>query len=78
MHELRHWPSTAGMSSQSHCGDEEDGRHRIVFMTPLHMYYTLALCLLSTLFVIEPLQDSLVFSTKSPVTNSNWSVDIII
>ena len=26
MHELRHWPSIAGMSPQSHCGDEEDGR----------------------------------------------------
>ena len=23
---LRHWPSIAGMSPQSHCGDEEDGR----------------------------------------------------
>ena len=23
---LRHWPSTAGMSPQSHCGDEEVGR----------------------------------------------------
>ena len=22
----RHWPSIAGMSPQSHCGDEEDGR----------------------------------------------------
>ena len=21
-----HWPSIAGMSPQSHCGDEEDGR----------------------------------------------------
>ena len=26
MRELRHWPSIAGMSSQSHCGDEDDGR----------------------------------------------------
>ena len=26
MRELRHWPSIAGMSPQSHCGDEEDGR----------------------------------------------------
>ena len=26
MRELCHWPSIAGMSSQSHCGDEEDGR----------------------------------------------------
>ena len=25
MRELRHWPSIAGMSPQSHCGDEEDG-----------------------------------------------------
>ena len=25
MHELRHWPSIADMSPQSHCGDE-DGR----------------------------------------------------
>ena len=25
MRELRHWPSTAGISPQSHCGDEEDG-----------------------------------------------------
>ena len=25
MHELRHWPSIAGMLPQSHCGDEEDG-----------------------------------------------------
>ena len=25
MHELHHWPSIAGMSPQSHCGDEEDG-----------------------------------------------------
>ena len=24
MRELRHWPSIAGMSPQSHCGDEED------------------------------------------------------
>ena len=23
---IRHWPSIAGMSPQSHCGDEEDGR----------------------------------------------------
>ena len=23
---FRHWPSIAGMSPQSHCGDEEDGR----------------------------------------------------
>ena len=26
MRELRHWPSIAGMSPQSHCGAEEDGR----------------------------------------------------
>ena len=26
MRELRHWPSIAGMSPKSHCGDEEDGR----------------------------------------------------
>ena len=26
MRELRHWPSIAGMSPQSHCGDEEDVR----------------------------------------------------
>ena len=26
MRELRHWPSIAGMSPQSHCCDEEDGR----------------------------------------------------
>ena len=26
MHELRHCLSIAGMSPQSHCGDEEDGR----------------------------------------------------
>ena len=26
MCELCHWPSIAGMSPQSHCGDEEDGR----------------------------------------------------
>ena len=25
MRELRHWPSIAGMSPQSHCVDEEDG-----------------------------------------------------
>ena len=25
MRELRHWPSIAGMSPQSNCGDEEDG-----------------------------------------------------
>ena len=25
MPELRHWPSIAGILSQSHCGDEEDG-----------------------------------------------------
>ena len=25
LRELRHWPSIAGMSSQSHCGGEEDG-----------------------------------------------------
>ena len=24
--ELRHWPSRAGVSPQSHCGDEVDGR----------------------------------------------------
>ena len=26
MHELRHWPSIAGISPQSHYGDAEDGR----------------------------------------------------
>ena len=26
MRELGHWPSIAGMSPQSHSGDEEDGR----------------------------------------------------
>ena len=26
IYKLRHWPSIAGMSPQSHCGDEEDGR----------------------------------------------------
>ena len=26
MRELCHWPSIAGMSPKSHCGDEEDGR----------------------------------------------------
>ena len=26
MRELSHWPSIAGMSLQSHCGNEEDGR----------------------------------------------------
>ena len=26
IHELRHWPSIAGMSPQGHCGEEEDGR----------------------------------------------------
>ena len=26
MRELRHWLSIAGMSRQSHCGNEEDGR----------------------------------------------------
>ena len=26
MRELRHWLSKAGMSPQSHCGDEEDIR----------------------------------------------------
>ena len=25
MHELRHWPSIAGMSPQNYCDDEEDG-----------------------------------------------------
>ena len=25
MRELRHWPSIAGMSPQSHCGDDKDG-----------------------------------------------------
>ena len=26
LREPRHWPSIVGMSAQSHCGDEEDGR----------------------------------------------------
>ena len=29
MRELRHWPSIAGMSPQSNCGDEEDGHIRL-------------------------------------------------
>ena len=37
MRELRHWPSIAGMSPKSHCGDEEDERI-IVFMTLLYIY----------------------------------------
>ena len=51
--ELRHWPSIASMSPQSHCGDEEDGciilssqRHCICIML-------FALCMLSTLFVMN-------------------------
>ena len=27
---LRHWPSIAGMSPQSHCGDEEDGLETVL------------------------------------------------
>ena len=41
----RHWPSIAGMSQQSHCGDEEDGhiwlsswRHYIYIYIYIYMY----------------------------------------
>ena len=53
MRELRHWPSIPGISPQSLCGGEEDGR--IGLSSWLH-YITmalLALCLLSTLYVIN-------------------------
>ena len=53
MRELRHWPSIAGMSLQSHCGDEKDGniglsswRHYICIML-------FTLCMLSTLCVMN-------------------------
>ena len=52
MRELCHWPSIAGMSPQSNCGDEEDGC--VVFMTSLYICIMLfALCLLSTLCVMN-------------------------
>ena len=33
MRELGHWPSIAGMSLQSHCGDEEDGHFELYIKT---------------------------------------------
>ena len=53
MRELRHWPSIAGMSPQSHCGDVEDGR--IGFSSWLHYICItlLALYLLSMLCVMS-------------------------
>ena len=40
---LHHWPSIAGMSPQSHFGDEEDGRTGLSSwpQTSLYMYYAL-------------------------------------
>ena len=48
MPELRHWPSIAGTSQQSHCGDKRDGR---IGLSSWHHYISvtiLGLCLLST------------------------------
>ena len=50
---LCHWPSIAGMLPQSNCGDEEDGR---IGLSLWHHYVSitlLALCLLSTLCVMN-------------------------
>ena len=54
MCELRHWPSIAGMSPQSHLPfwGWVGWVHWIVFMTSLYMYYAPSLldsCFLSTL-----------------------------
>ena len=62
MHELRHWPSIAGISPQSHYGDAEDGR--IGALDCLHdvtiyIYicsFTLAILCFTCLHIILPEQ----------------------
>ena len=53
MRELRHWPSIAGMSPQSHCGHEEDGRTGLSSWRHYICIMLFDLCMLSTLCVIN-------------------------
>ena len=53
MRELHHWPPIAGMSPQSHCGDEENGCIRLSSWRHCICIMLFALCMLSTLCVMN-------------------------
>ena len=53
MRELRQWPAIVGMSPQSHCGDEEDGRIGLSSSRHYICIMLFALCMLSTLLVLS-------------------------
>ena len=61
MRELRHWSSIAGLSPQNHCGDEEDGRIELSSWRHYICIMLFALCMLSTLCVMNQLLFLLIY-----------------
>ena len=55
MCELRHWSAIAGMSPQSHCGDEEDGRIGLSSDVTIYLYYALCFLLIEHSVCHEPI-----------------------